>query len=114
MRLPKRVGDVGVAGQRCSGIVSSSSESSQREGAASISSTRVLGAEMECVSSMMSALQGVRNMLLVLYLGVSDTGSWMLRMGMETGRGRAGNGLHVASFGLNNTGVEILRSLRET
>lgn len=56
MRRQKRVGDVGVTGQRCSGSMSSSSESSQREGAAGISSTNVLGAEMECVSSMTASL----------------------------------------------------------
>ena len=48
-RLERR-GELGVVGQRWSGMVSSLSESSHREGAAEISSTRVLGAEMDIVS----------------------------------------------------------------
>jgi hypothetical protein len=52
MHLVEWEGEVGVVGQRWSGIVSESeSESEQSDGAASISSTKVEGVEMECTSS---------------------------------------------------------------
>jgi hypothetical protein len=74
---------VGVAGQRYSSIASSSSESSHKEGAASMSSTRVLGADMECVSSTMISLGSETMRLFNLCRTVSGLCSFIAGTGKE-------------------------------
>lgn len=113
MRLPDRVGEVGVAGQRCSDMASSSSESSHREGAASISSTRVLGAE-RCVSDMRLTLDCGIIRWVELCLTASGVRSVMRGTDMDNLRGGDGGGSKLTPSLLMSMGVEIFRLFKAT
>lgn len=111
-----RAGDVGVAGQRCSGMTSSPSESEQREGAASMSSSSatVLGDAIECVSSMLKSLRSMIVNSVEEWRSVSARfGPLKLRRGRDwgRGRGRVAGILKLTPSWLTRMGAEIGISL---